>query len=274
MQINRVLAVYYSATGNTGKIVRTIAKNAASALDVPFKQFSYTLPSFRETHYTFLPDDLVFFATPVYAGRVPNKLLPFVESGFTGGGAVAVPITVFGNRNFDNGLIELRNLLEQNGFHTIAAAAFAATHAFSDAITGIRPDEADWQVIHGFTEAVVKKIRELTSIPDPIQVPGDNPPLKYYTPLGVDGQPTMFLKAKPQTHKDLCKACGICAANCPMAAISKEDPTQVPGTCIKCQACVRKCPHHAKYFDDPNFLSHVRMLEQNYTTRKEPRVFL
>ncbi len=274
MIINRVLAVYYSATGNTGKIVRTIAGKAADALNVPFEQINYTLPAFREKHYSFRSDDLVFFATPVYAGRVPNKLLPFVESGFTGNEALAVPITVFGNRSFDNGLIELKNLLEQNGFHTVAAAAFAATHAFSDAITGIRPDESDWKIIHTFAEDVIEKVQTLTFIPEPIKVPGDKPPLKYYTPLGVDGQPTMFLKAKPQTHKELCNACGICAANCPMAAISREDTSQVPGTCIKCQACVRKCPKHAKYFDDPAFLSHVRMLEIHHTARKEPRVFL
>ena len=129
-------------------------------------------------------------------------------------------------------------------------------------------------MIHGFAADVAEKVQALTAIPDPIEVPGDNPPLKYYTPLGVDGQPTMFLKAKPQTHAELCDACGICVVNCPMAAISKEDPTQVPGICIKCQACVKKCPTNAKYFDDANFLSHVRMLEINYTERKEPRVFL
>ena len=49
---------------------------------------------------------------------------------------------------------------------------------------------------------------------------------------------------------------------------------EVPGTCIKCQRCVRKCTKHAKYFDDPAFLSHVAMLEQNFTEPKENEVYL
>lgn len=274
MQISRVLVVYYSATGNTRKVVMGVGKRIAEALGVPLEQRNYTLPASREKHYDFTKKDLIIFATPVYAGRVPNKLMPFVEAGFTGNGALAVPMVVFGNRSFDNGLIELRNLLEQNGFHTIAAAGVATSHVFSDAISPGRPDEADWEILHRFADDVAGKVQDLTDIPEPIEVPGDNPPLTYYTPLGVDGKPAMFLKAKPQTHADLCDGCGICVAACPMAAISKEDPTQVPGTCIKCQACVKKCPTKAKYFDDPNFLSHVKMLEMNYTARKEPRVFL
>ena len=46
------------------------------------------------------------------------------------------------------------------------------------------------------------------------------------------------------------------------------------GLCIKCQACVRKCTLHAKYFEDPDFLSHVAMLEQNYTRRAEHQILI
>ena len=48
----------------------------------------------------------------------------------------------------------------------------------------------------------------------------------------------------------------------------------VAGTCIKCQACVRKCTRHAKYFEDAAFLSHVAMLEQNFTEPKKNEAFL
>ena len=61
---------------------------------------------------------------------------------------------------------------------------------------------------------------------------------------------------------------------CPMGAINPSNVAEVPGTCIKCQRCVRKCTKHAKYFDDPAFLSHVAMLEQNFTEPKENEVYL
>ncbi|MBQ9989652.1 MAG: EFR1 family ferrodoxin [Lachnospiraceae bacterium] len=273
MKIKRVVAVYYSATGNTRRVVLNLAKQISEALGVASEEMNYAPPAVREKHYTFSAEDLVLFATPVYAGRVPNKMLPFVESGFSGGDALAVPVIIFGNRNFDNGLIELRNLLEQNGFHTIAAAAVATSHVFSDVIAPGRPDEADWAVLNRFAGDVASRVKALAEYPAPVEVPGDNPPTVYYTPLGVDGKPSMFLKAKPQTHEGMCDGCGLCVEACPMAAISEEDPTQVPGTCIKCQACVKICPTEAKYFADENFLSHVKMLELNYTARKEPQVF-
>ena len=53
-------------------------------------------------------------------------------------------------------------------------------------------------------------------------------------------------------------------------AISEENVSKVTGVCIKCQACIKICPAHAKYFVDEAFLSHVEMLENTYTERKEP----
>jgi len=58
-----------------------------------------------------------------------------------------------------------------------------------------------------------------------------------------------------------------------MGSIDPETMEAV-GLCIKCQACVRKCTVRAKYFEDPDFLSHVAMLEQNYTARAENLVIL
>ena len=93
-------------------------------------------------------------------------------------------------------------------------------------------------------------------------------------PKGTDGQPAKFLKAKPRTDLSKCHNCGACARVCPMAAIDPKNVAEVPGTCIKCHACVRRCTRHAKYFDDPAFLSHVAMLEQNFQEPKKNEICL
>ena len=43
---------------------------------------------------------------------------------------------------------------------------------------------------------------------------------------------------------DECIACGACAAECPVEAISEGDPTYVidPDTCIDCGNCANVCP--------------------------------
>ena len=96
----------------------------------------------------------------------------------------------------------------------------------------------------------------------------------YYTPLGQDGNPARFLKAKPKTDFSLCTNCKKCSKVCPMQSIEWEDVSIVSGICIKCQACVQICDVHAKYFDDEAFLSHVKMLEENYTEQKENQFWM
>ena len=215
----------------------------------------------------------MIFGTPTYAGKVPNKLLPFVQTGFAGNGTLAVPVVTFGNRSFDNSLAELCASLENAGFHTIAAGAFACQHAFSDTLAAGRPDREDMTVLAQLGAAVVTKLGKMTEIPASVQVDGDAD-APYYRPLGLDGEPKNFLKAKPQTDRSKCTGCGVCAALCPMGSISREDPAEVTGVCIKCHACVRNCPTGAKYFDDEAFLSHKAMLERDYTRRAEDKLFL
>ena len=281
MNLKSVSAVFFSPTGSTRRAVLEISELIAIKSGIPVREIDFTLPEARKKARKFEAGDLVIFGTPVYAGRIPNKILPAVQTLFEGNGALAVPVVTFGNRSFDNALIELRIELEEHGFHTIAGAAFVAEHVFSNKLAAGRPDEKDLQIICGFAEAVAEKIKGfkegpldgMAEIPAPISVKGIEPVPAYYRPLQEDGSPANFLKAKPKTS-DSCNDCGICVRVCPMGSISPEDFRTVTGVCIKCQACVKSCPAGAKYFDDPVMLSHTRMLEQHYERRAENEVFL
>ena len=271
MEIRKVWALYYSATGTTDKAVNTIAEALAQALEVPLVGF--TRPAERQKEYSFTETDLVVVGSPTYAGKLPNKILPDFQTKLHGNGALAVAVALFGNRSYDNSLAELCAVLEGDRFHTVAAGAFVGRHAFTDVLGEGRPDWDDRREMTAFAKAIANKVISLTEIPAAVVVPGDAA-APYYVPKGTDGQPAKFLKAKPQTDVGKCTNCGACARLCPMGAIDPENVASVPGTCIKCQACVRKCTRRAKYFDDPAFLSHVAMLEQNFTEPKKNEVFL
>ena len=281
MKLKGIAAVFFSPTGNTRKAVVEIADVIARREGIAVREIDFTLPGAREEVRKFEAGELVIFGTPVYAGRIPNKILPAVQTLFEGNGALAVPVVTFGNRSFDNALIELRIELEQHGFHTIAGAAFVAEHVFSNKLAAGRPDKKDLELIRRFAGDVAEKIKGLeegpldgmAEIPAPAAVKGIEPVPAYYRSLQEDGSPANFLKAKPKTS-DSCNDCGICARVCPMGSISPENCRIVTGICIKCQACVKACPEGAKYFDDPVMLSHTRMLEQNYARRAENEVFL
>lgn len=272
MDVAKVYALYYSATGTTAKVVRTVAEALAAQLNVPVEERSFTRPGER-TAVEFTPADFVVVGSPTYAGRLPNKLLPDFQEKLRGNGALAAPIVLFGNRSYDNSLAELTALVTENGFHAVAAGAFVGRHAFTDALAYGRPAWSDCAEARSFAGRIAEKVRAARGIPAFVEVPGD-PAAPYYVPRGADGNPVRFLKAKPVTDISRCSRCGACVRACPMGAIDPADPAKVPGTCIKCQSCVRKCTRRAKSFDDPAFLSHVAMLERNFQEPRENEMFL
>lgn len=280
--IHRIYAVYFSPAGSTGSVTEYIAGIIAKKYNAACKVIDFTLPEMRQVKYSFDENDLVIFGMPTYAGRIPNKALPFVQTLFEGNGALAVSLVTYGNRNFDSSLTELTEELTAKGFRVLSAGAWVCRHVFSKQIAAGRPDVLDRAKMEVFADEVIRRLTTLET--DGIQcskgcetggwkspvIRGGEPVAPYYIPKGEDGKPAKFLKAKPLTDTAKCKNCGICAEVCPMGSVSKENYAEVPGICIKCQACVVKCPEGAKYFDDAAFLSHVRMLENHFTDRKEP----
>lgn len=270
MNIKTVWAVYFSGTGTTEKVVTTIAGDMAKALNAQYKTYNFNLPKAREDELSFTADDLVVLGTPVYAGRVPNLLLPYIKEKIHGNGALGIPVVLYGNRNFDDGLMELKNVMFENGFHPIAAAAIVGEHSFSRTLGAGRPDAEDMALVAELTQKAIEKVNDLDAAPaQPVQVAGCDPIRPYYTPRDRHGEPIRdFLKAKPMTDPDKCVKCGLCASLCPMGSIAADDFSNIVGKCIKCCACVKKCPTGAKYFDHEGYLYHQHELEEVYGVRR------
>ena len=276
MNINKVYAVYFSGTGTTEKVVtkiaETIAENLTPGKDVTV--FDFTSPAARKMTHSFSETDLVIFGVPTYAGRVPNVLLPYIKESIRSEGGPAVGVVTYGNRDFDDSLIELEELLVWDGFKPVAGAAFVCEHAFSYKLAAGRPDEQDMKAAVRFAiDAAVKLKTTTLEEATPVRVAGCLPIRPYYTPRDRNGEPIDIRKVKPVTGEE-CDRCGICAEVCPMGSIPKEDPTTCTGICIKCGACVKKCPKKCKAFTDENYLYHMHELEEMYTRRAEPVFFL
>ena len=274
MKIQRIRLIYFSATGTTQKVLRCMGETLAQELGAAVQEDDFTLPAAREQTVACMPDELALVGTPVYAGRVPNVLLPYLKGQLTGSGAPAVPIVLFGNRNYDDALIELRDLLEAAGFRTVGGAAFVGEHSFSDILAAGRPDAADLKRAEEFAHALAHKVRTLECVPEqPVPVNGQTPIRPYYTPRDRQGNPVNILKVKPKVN-DRCDACGLCTEVCPMGSIDRTDVRKYTGICIKCGACIKKCPQQARYYDDAGYLYHQHELEEGYTRWAEIELFL
>jgi NAD-dependent dihydropyrimidine dehydrogenase PreA subunit/flavodoxin len=269
----KIRTLYFSATGTTEKVVTGIANKLSRNIGktVTVENFNFTLPEFRKNAVSFTDRDLVIVGVPVIAGRVPNILLKYLNA-ITGNGALVVSVVVYGNRNYDDALIELKDILESRGFRVIAGGAFIGEHSFSKSLGKDRPDEQDMAVVTDFAEQIYEKI----TIQGEIQIAvvfGNKPYRDYYKPQDTAGNPVDFRKIVPKTNSD-CIDCKLCASICPMGSIASEDVSRIVGICIKCCACVKKCPVQAKYFDDEHFLRHKNELEIAFSSRREPELFL
>ena len=273
MKTKEISTLFFSATGTTKKIVTGIAEELSGNVtgETAVKEINFTLPEARKQAVAFGREDIVVAGVPVYAGRVPNVLLKYLKS-IAGNGALAIAVVVYGNRDYDDALIELRDLLDADGFRVVAGGAFIGEHSFSSTLGQNRPDEKDLAATVDFASRIYKKIEAPGEIPG-VAVKGNRPYRDYYKPKNKNGQPVDIRKVTPKTNTD-CFDCKLCASICPMGSIDAEDVSKITGICIKCCACIKNCPVGAKYFDDENYLRHKRELEIAFTERREPSLFV
>ncbi|MBP1744615.1 MAG: 4Fe-4S ferredoxin iron-sulfur binding domain protein [Firmicutes bacterium] len=269
----RVNAMYFSATGTTEKVVTEIASEIAGTASGcgEVRLIDFTHPDRRKEAVSFSGEDIVIFGVPVIAGRVPNVLLKYLRS-INAGGAVAAAVVVYGNRNYDDALAELTDILEADGFRVAAGAAFIGEHSFSKVLAKGRPDEKDIAAAADFARSLFRKIASGERIATPA-VKGERPYRSYYMPRDREGNPVDIRKVTPKTSSS-CTGCGICAEACPMGSIDLGDTSVLKGICIKCCACVKKCPVQAKSFDDEKYLNHKNELEAEFSARREPEMFI
>ncbi len=261
----KVTAIYFTGTGTTEKMVTFIAKVIAKEIRAAYEVFDFTKPQARKGKKTFGREDVVIMGTPVIAGRVPNLLLPYLDT-VSGNGAFGIPVVMFGNRSFDDALVELKAIMLKNGFKTIAAGGFGAEHSFSATLGKGRPDSEDMKEAHAFALKIAEKIRsgneEIVKIRDKEEIG------PYYMPRDRHGEHIDIRKVKPKTDMSLCTNCGFCADHCPLGSINPDNAAEVPGICMKCCKCVKLCPVGAKYFDDPGYIYHKEELEEMYGGRR------
>ena len=110
-------------------------------------------------------------------------------------------------------------------------------HAFNDSIAKKRPDREDKAELESFAE----KTAEILKAGDPEEITL-GPVGPYYRPLREDGEPAVFLKAKPLTRIEDCYRCGLCVRTCSMGSIEVD--------CVTVSGICRKVGYHDLIIDD------------------------
>ena len=264
--------VYFSPNGTVKKCVESIARGIEDTLteEVSIEHINITKKENRNKELEFYKDQLVIIGIPVYAGRVPNILIKYLRT-FKGNDAMVFPIVVYGNRHYDDALVELGDILEQCGFRVMGACAAIGQHSFSSTLGLNRPDENDVNDLRGIGRRLYDNIISKNRF-DIDNIPGNRPYRPYYQPKDRNGDIVNFKDIKPETS-NACIDCKICYHACPMSSIDYDDVSKIQ-ICIKCCACVNQCPTGAKEFLDTDFVHHRIELERDYCKPKKIEYFL
>ncbi len=248
-------SIYFSPTATTKKVVNVIEKEIFSG----GISYDVTLPEDRKKTCEIDSNSVLIIGAPVYAGRIPELFEKYLKALQVKNHKVIL-VGLYGNRAYEDALLEMKDIFESKKCVVIAAGAFIGEHSCSRNVAYLRPDENDLELIKEFSNKAIHNLNRSTSV-----FISGNYPYRERKPSNPVG---------PTTNES-CTQCKLCSKMCPVNAILVSDCKIVDESqCIHCYRCVRECPEEAKYFDE-RMDTLVNWLEEKCgTIRLEPDLFL
>ena len=255
----------FSPTGTTKKIIHHIAFgvniNCIEWMDI-------TTPIDRQENVNTNENELLIVGVPVYMGRVPAIVTQYLHT-INANNTPSVCVVVYGNRAYENALLELKDVLTESGCKPIAGSAYVGEHSFSSKALPSsvgRPDKNDVQHAEMFGRKIKGRLDKASSVGQlaVVQIPGSYP---Y-------GGVTDLWKLDFISVSEDCTQCGVCAKNCPTGAIAAADSSIVDKEkCTLCCACIKQCKQNAKSMK-PGLMKEAAIRCTKFINRKEPELFL
>lgn len=251
--------ISFSPTGSTRRVLDLLAKGWENE---PYEVVELcSAEPVRPIEFT--AEDVCLVGAPVYGGRIPAMQADRLKELFgecRGNGCRAVGVAVYGNRDFDDALVELRDILVEGGCRFVAGITAVAEHSIVRVYGAGRPDEADAKDLLSFGKQIREAMqKELLTEP---QIPGNRP----YKEGGKGGPHPL-----PDEN---CVRCGQCARKCPAAAISADGQQLDEAKCISCMRCISVCPKGARHLPAELLAGLEQRLKPVCSERKENKLYL
>ena len=258
--MEKLYSVFFSPTDTTRGVLDFLAAGMQKAAeDVDLTSYQN-----KDLQKDFTAEDTVLIGVPSYAGRVSETFAQRFKENIKGNNTPAVIVITFGNRAYEDTLIELKDLAQANGFNVIAAAAVVTQHSIVPQFGAGRPDGQDKAELKNFAVQVKNKLEKGEfDIDADVKVSGNRP---Y-----KDGMTGVMA---PIVDKDKCIGCGTCVIACPTGAIDKSSFECEKAKCISCLRCIKVCPMNCRYVPEEILAKLKAHLAPLCASRKDNEFFI
>jgi ferredoxin/flavodoxin len=189
----------------------------------------------------------LFIGSPVYRDAAVPPIVNFIRALPKINGAMAVPFVTWGQACSGVALWQMADLLMKKGFRIVAAAKVMAVHSLMwqtvDPAGKGHPDQADLSKIYDLVTALQSRF-ESTDIPSlALETLDYQPPARAEQMKKKISAPGWIVPKK--VIRETCTQCGVCAEECPAAAIDLNPYPRFDQRCFDCFNCIRLCPEDA-----------------------------
>ncbi len=155
-----VVEIIFSPTGGTQKTSHVVGTRWSK--DTVNIDLSNAKTDF--TKYKITKEDMVLIAMPSFGGRAPTVAIERLKQ-IRGNGAKCTIICSYGNRAYEDTLVEMEDAVNQCGFQVIAAISAVAQHSIVSHYATTRPDLLDKNQLIHFADQIIKKCENIAPIP-------------------------------------------------------------------------------------------------------------
>lgn len=246
-----VVEIVFSPTGGTQKVSHIIGtrwNKDTINIDLSNAKTDFTKCKINK-------EDMVLIAMPSFGGRAPGIAIERLKK-INGNGAKCTLICTYGNRAYEDTIVEMKDAANKCGFKVIAAISAIAQHSIMPQYAANRPDSVDKNQLINFADQITKKVGNI------INIPGNRPYKK-----------SANAKLVPKL-KNSCIKCGLCSEKCPVQAIDPVNFKTDSKKCISCMRCVKRCPKNARKINGVMVFIASMVIKKTCSLRKENELFI
>ncbi len=262
----RVVIVYFSATGNTRKMVDFIGSYMMNR-HISITKIDITSHVDRKEQVSFGGYDAVMFGFPVYSLRAPRVCREWLEK-LNGDGKKCSVFFTFGGFGKDPAHYYMKELLEKRNFILVSTAEFLAVHTFNrcgwQAAEG-RPNSSDFEIAEEYMGRTLKRFMD----EDPHIIDHFDKPAFLPEQLNrAEKFRFKMITQLPTRDARNCSMCMLCEKLCPTNAMDATRGIANPASYIACFRCIANCPDDVLHVNDIS-ASWENKLKMHNTTKGE-----